>query len=67
IPEEERNKGPEDCIIHVYHFRRGSSQNDNIENFGEPFLFLTRSGETLASTEGAYQEKIRSARGSIHK
>ncbi|KAH9324584.1 hypothetical protein KI387_004762, partial [Taxus chinensis] len=58
IPEEERNKGPEDCIIHVYHFRRGSSQNDNIENFGEPFLFLTRSGETLAQLKERIRKKL---------
>ncbi|GLJ42235.1 hypothetical protein SUGI_0874260 [Cryptomeria japonica] len=56
IPEEERSKGPEDCVIHVHHFRQ--DQNNNIENFGEPFLFLTRSGETLGQLKQRVKKKL---------
>ncbi|CAJ1965192.1 unnamed protein product [Sphenostylis stenocarpa] len=41
IPEEEKNLGPHDRLIHVYHFNKDTAQNQmQIQNFGEPFFWL---------------------------
>eukprot|EP00252_Welwitschia_mirabilis_P016663 TRINITY_DN3688_c0_g3_i1.p1 TRINITY_DN3688_c0_g3~~TRINITY_DN3688_c0_g3_i1.p1 ORF type:complete len:1111 (+),score=262.49 TRINITY_DN3688_c0_g3_i1:336-3668(+) len=57
IPEEEKNLGPHDRVIHVYHFTRDVSQN-HIQNFGEPFLLVIHEGETLAEIKVRIQKKL---------
>ncbi|KAL6841585.1 hypothetical protein ACP4OV_028524 [Aristida adscensionis] len=58
IPEEEKNMGPNDRLIHVYHFMKDSFQNQ-IQNFGDPFYILAREGETLAEVKKRIQAKLR--------
>ncbi|CAA0841356.1 Ubiquitin carboxyl-terminal hydrolase 13 [Striga hermonthica] len=59
IPEEERNLGEHDCLIHVYHFMNEENQNQmKIQNFGEPFLLAIRDDETLAHVKTRVQKKL---------
>jgi ubiquitin carboxyl-terminal hydrolase 7 len=59
IPEEEKNLGPHDRVIHVYHFSKDSTQNQmQIQNFGEPFFFVIHEGETLAEIKVRIQKKL---------
>ncbi|KAK9170217.1 hypothetical protein Syun_002357 [Stephania yunnanensis] len=59
IPEEEKNLGPQDRLIHVYHFTKDSSQNQmQVQNFGEPFFLIIREGETLAEVKARIQKKL---------
>ncbi|KAF5177466.1 Ubiquitin carboxyl-terminal hydrolase [Thalictrum thalictroides] len=59
IPEEEKNLGPNDRLIHVYHFTKDTSQNQmQVQNFGEPFFFIIHEGETLAEVKGRIQKKL---------
>ncbi|CAH1446368.1 unnamed protein product [Lactuca virosa] len=52
IPEEEKELGPQDRLIHVYHFMKDASQNQvQVQNFGEPFFLVIREGETLAEVK----------------
>ncbi|KAK7839249.1 ubiquitin carboxyl-terminal hydrolase 13 [Quercus suber] len=46
IPEEEKNLGPNDRLIH------------KIENFGEPFFMVMHEGETLAEIKVRIQKKL---------
>ena len=39
IPEEEKNFGPHDRLIHVYHFMKDTAQNQVIGTF-DNFFFL---------------------------
>ncbi|KAK3120269.1 hypothetical protein QOZ80_9AG0684800 [Eleusine coracana subsp. coracana] len=58
IPEEEKNIGPNDRLIHVYHSMKDPTQNQQIQNFGDPFLLLVREGETLAEVKKRIQSKL---------
>ncbi|XP_042437838.1 ubiquitin C-terminal hydrolase 13-like isoform X3 [Zingiber officinale] len=58
IPEEEKNLGPQDRLIHVYHFMKDSIQNQMIQNFGEPFFMVIREDETLAEVKVRIQKKL---------
>ncbi|XP_076890783.1 ubiquitin C-terminal hydrolase 12-like isoform X2 [Bidens hawaiensis] len=59
IPEEEKDLGPLDRLIHVYHFTKDSSQNQaQVQNFGEPFFLVIREGETLAEVKARIQKKL---------
>ncbi|KAK9128013.1 hypothetical protein Syun_016810 [Stephania yunnanensis] len=59
IPEEEKNLGPHDRLIHVYHFTKDPSQNQTqVQNFGEPFFLIIHEGETLAEVKVRIQKKL---------
>ncbi|XP_057843456.1 ubiquitin C-terminal hydrolase 13 isoform X3 [Cryptomeria japonica] len=59
IPEEEKNLGPNNRLIHVYHFTKDASQNHmQVQNFGEPFFLLIHEGETLAEVKQRIQKKL---------
>ncbi|GKU93699.1 hypothetical protein SLEP1_g7273 [Rubroshorea leprosula] len=59
IPEEEKNLGPNDRLIHVYHFIKETAQNQlQIQNFGEPFFLVIHEGETLAEIKLRIQKKL---------
>ncbi|KAJ8446165.1 hypothetical protein Cgig2_015936 [Carnegiea gigantea] len=59
IPEEEKNLGPHDRLIHVYHFTKETAQNQmQIQNFGEPFFWVIHEGETLADIKVRIQKKL---------
>ncbi|KAK9289736.1 hypothetical protein L1049_007895 [Liquidambar formosana] len=68
IPEEEKNLGPHDRLIHVYHFTKEIAQNQmNIQNFGEPFLLVINEDETLAEIKVRIQKKVRVSDEEISK
>ncbi|KAL6989163.1 CSN-associated deubiquitinating enzyme Ubp12, partial [Sarracenia purpurea var. burkii] len=59
IPEEEKNLGPHDRLIHVYHFTKDTAQNQvQVQNFGEPFFLVIHEGETLAEVKVRIQKKL---------
>ncbi|XP_055831418.1 ubiquitin C-terminal hydrolase 12-like isoform X2 [Solanum dulcamara] len=59
IPEEEKNLGPHDRLIHVYHFMKDTTQNQaHVQNFGEPFFLVIHEGETLAEVKARIQRKL---------
>ncbi|KAL3620230.1 ubiquitin carboxyl-terminal hydrolase 13 [Castilleja foliolosa] len=59
IPEEEKNLGAHDCLIHVYHFMNEEKQNQvKIQNFGEPFLLVIHEDETLDHVKNHVQKKL---------
>ncbi|XP_057536281.1 ubiquitin C-terminal hydrolase 12-like [Amaranthus tricolor] len=59
IPEEEKNLGPQDRLVHVYHFTKETAQNQmQVQNFGEPFLLVIHEGETLAEVKVRVQKKL---------
>ncbi|XP_056171639.1 ubiquitin C-terminal hydrolase 12-like isoform X1 [Syzygium oleosum] len=59
IPEEEKDLGPHDRLIHVYHFTKETPQNQlHVQNFGEPFLLVINEGETLAEAKVRIQKKL---------
>ncbi|XP_074578777.1 ubiquitin C-terminal hydrolase 13-like isoform X2 [Curcuma longa] len=59
IPEEEKNLGPHDRLIHVYHFTRDPNQNQmQVQNFGEPFFLVIKEGEALADVKIRIQKKL---------
>ncbi|CAO2840942.1 unnamed protein product [Amaranthus hypochondriacus] len=59
IPEEEKNLGPHDRLVHVYHFTKETAQNQmQVQNFGEPFLLVIHEGETLAEVKVRIQKKL---------
>ncbi|KAI4384336.1 hypothetical protein MLD38_002507 [Melastoma candidum] len=60
IPEEEKNTGPDDRLIHVYHFMKDTSQNQ-AQNFGEPFFLVIHDGETLSDIKLRVQKKLQVA------
>nr|KAJ0220640.1 hypothetical protein LSAT_V11C200089380 [Lactuca sativa] len=57
VPEEEKELGPQDRLIHVYHFMKDTAQNQ-VQNFGEPFFLVIREGETLAEVKLRIQKKL---------
>ncbi|KAL2456767.1 Ubiquitin carboxyl-terminal hydrolase 12 [Forsythia ovata] len=59
IPEEEKKLGPNDRLIHVYHFTKESAQNQmQVQNFGEPFFLVIHEGEALADVKVRVQKKL---------
>ncbi|XP_052200114.1 ubiquitin C-terminal hydrolase 12-like isoform X1 [Diospyros lotus] len=59
VPEEEKNLGPLDRLIHVYHFTKETGQNQmQVQNFGEPFFLVIHEGETLADVKVRIQKKL---------
>ncbi|CAD6229664.1 unnamed protein product [Miscanthus lutarioriparius] len=54
VPEEEKNAGPHDRLVHVYHFE----DNHHIQYFGEPFFFLIRDGEALSDIKLRIQKRL---------
>ncbi|XP_028119962.1 ubiquitin carboxyl-terminal hydrolase 12-like isoform X9 [Camellia sinensis] len=59
IPEEEKNLGPHDRLIHVYHFMKDTAQNQvRVQNFGEPFFLVIHESETLAEVKVRIQKKL---------
>ncbi|KAJ0087958.1 hypothetical protein Patl1_32831 [Pistacia atlantica] len=59
IPDEEKNLGPQDRLIHVYHFTKESAQNQmQVQNFGEPFFLVIHEAETLAEVKVRIQKKL---------
>ncbi|KAJ0469972.1 putative ubiquitinyl hydrolase 1 [Helianthus annuus] len=59
IPEEEKNLGPQDRLIHVYHFTKEAAQNQmQVQNFGEPFFLIIHENETLADVKVRIQRKL---------
>ncbi|CAI9765932.1 unnamed protein product [Fraxinus pennsylvanica] len=59
IPEEEKKLGPNDRLIHVYHFTKESAQNQmQVQNFGEPFFLVVHEGEILADVKVRIQKKL---------
>ncbi|KAH0927445.1 hypothetical protein HID58_019701 [Brassica napus] len=60
IPEEEKNIGPSDRLVHVYHFTKEAGQNQaQVQNFGEPFFLVIHEGETLEEIKSRIQKKLR--------
>ncbi|KAL1549691.1 CSN-associated deubiquitinating enzyme Ubp12, variant 3 [Salvia divinorum] len=57
IPEEEKNLGPNDRLIHVYHFMKDTAQNQ-IHNFGDPFFLNINDNETLGEIKMRIQKKL---------
>ncbi|KAL1549689.1 CSN-associated deubiquitinating enzyme Ubp12 [Salvia divinorum] len=58
IPEEEKNLGPNDRLIHVYHFMKDTAQNQQIHNFGDPFFLNINDNETLGEIKMRIQKKL---------
>ncbi|XP_044503709.1 ubiquitin C-terminal hydrolase 12 isoform X2 [Mangifera indica] len=59
IPDEEKNLGPQDRLIHVYHFTKESAQNQTqVQNFGEPFFLVIHEAESLADVKVRIQRKL---------
>ncbi|XWS08168.1 hypothetical protein CRYUN_Cryun41cG0057300 [Craigia yunnanensis] len=59
IPEEEKNLGPHDRLIHVYHFMKDAAQNQvQVQNFGEPFFLVIHEGEILAEVKVRIQKRL---------
>ncbi|TQE10835.1 hypothetical protein C1H46_003535 [Malus baccata] len=61
IPEEEKNLGLDDILIHVYHFTKVTVLNQTVEqvkNFGKPFVLVIHGGETLAEVKIRIQNKL---------
>ncbi|KAA3481509.1 ubiquitin carboxyl-terminal hydrolase 13-like isoform X3 [Gossypium australe] len=57
IPEEEKDLGPHDRLIHVYHFMKDTTQNQ-VQNFGEPFFLVIHETETLAEVKVRVQKRL---------
>ncbi|CAH1441856.1 unnamed protein product [Lactuca virosa] len=59
IPEEEKDLGPTDRLIHVYHFTKETAQNQmQVQNFGEPFFLIIHQDETLGDVKLRIQKKL---------
>ncbi|CAI9102381.1 OLC1v1000643C1 [Oldenlandia corymbosa var. corymbosa] len=59
IPDEEKNLGPRDILICVYHFTlRTTLHRQRIQNFGEPFFLVIHESETLAEIKPRIQKRL---------
>ncbi|XP_071690524.1 ubiquitin C-terminal hydrolase 12-like [Rutidosis leptorrhynchoides] len=68
IPEEEKNLGPQDRLIHVYHFIKDTAQNQmQVQNFGDPFFLVIHQDETLADVKVRIQKKLQVSDDDISK
>ncbi|GAB2263919.1 hypothetical protein Droror1_Dr00026053 [Drosera rotundifolia] len=54
IPEEEKNMGPDDHVVHVAHYMKDM----HVHHFGEPFFMVIHKGETLAEIKPRIQKKL---------
>ncbi|NP_001346281.1 Ubiquitin carboxyl-terminal hydrolase 12 [Zea mays] len=59
VPDEEKNLGPFDRLIHVYHFTKDTQNQTQVQNFGEPFFMVIREDETLSSIKERIQRKLK--------
>uniref|UniRef100_A0A0D3EUJ2 ubiquitinyl hydrolase 1 n=1 Tax=Oryza barthii TaxID=65489 RepID=A0A0D3EUJ2_9ORYZ len=55
VPEEEKNAGVRDRLVHVCHF---IIEKQHIDYYGEPFFFLIRDDETLSDIKVRIQKKL---------
>ncbi|KAI3902889.1 hypothetical protein MKX01_040116 [Papaver californicum] len=55
ILKEEKNLGPRDRLIHIYHITKDEY---HVKNFGEPFLLVIHEGETLDAVKLHIQKKL---------
>ncbi|XP_057990811.1 ubiquitin C-terminal hydrolase 12-like isoform X3 [Hevea brasiliensis] len=58
ILDEEKNLAPNDRLIHVYHFMKDPAQNQQVQNFGEPFFLVIHEGDTVAEAKVRIQKKL---------
>nr|GMD86161.1 ubiquitin carboxyl-terminal hydrolase 12-like [Ipomoea batatas] len=58
IPEEEKNLGPHDHLIHVCHFMHTTQNEALVTNFGEPFILVLHESEILAEIKARIQKKL---------
>ncbi|CAN8259679.1 unnamed protein product [Cochlearia groenlandica] len=59
IPEEEKNIGPNDRLIHAYHFTKEAGLSQvHVQNFGDPFFLVIHEGETLGEIKTRIQKKL---------
>ncbi|KAI6673926.1 hypothetical protein NL676_001832 [Syzygium grande] len=59
IAEEEKDPGPHDHLIRVYHFTKETTKKQlQVQNFGEPFLLVIHEDETLAEVKMRIQKKL---------
>ncbi|CAI7812546.1 unnamed protein product [Closterium sp. NIES-53] len=62
IPEEELSMGPQDRVIHVYHYTRDAGgQNQMLQTFGDPFFLVVGEAETLAEVKQRIQARLGTA------
>ncbi|XP_028119955.1 ubiquitin carboxyl-terminal hydrolase 12-like isoform X2 [Camellia sinensis] len=59
IPEEEKNLGPHDRLIHVYHFMKDTAQNQVVQNFGEHFSLSSTRVRLWLKSKYAYRRNCR--------
>eukprot|EP00850_Spirogloea_muscicola_P017054 SM000143S00719 [mRNA] locus=s143:49387:56676:- [translate_table: standard] len=59
VPDEEKDIGPNDRLIHVYHFTRDATQVHMVHNFGEPFFLVAHENETTAEIRDRIKAKLR--------
>ncbi|XP_066396753.1 ubiquitin C-terminal hydrolase 12-like isoform X2 [Miscanthus floridulus] len=59
VPEDEKNLGPFDRLIHVYHFTKDTQNQTQVQNFGEPFFMVIREDEILSSIKERIQKKLK--------
>ncbi|XP_028119957.1 ubiquitin carboxyl-terminal hydrolase 12-like isoform X4 [Camellia sinensis] len=60
IPEEEKNLGPHDRLIHVYHFMKDTAQNQvQVQNFGEHFSLSSTRVRLWLKSKYAYRRNCR--------
>ncbi|KAM0883676.1 hypothetical protein ACQ4PT_031462 [Festuca glaucescens] len=55
IPEEEKNAGPRDRLVHVIHFFK---DNQHMQYYGDPFFFLIHDGEALSDIKVRIKKKF---------
>ncbi|KAL3627977.1 hypothetical protein CASFOL_028079 [Castilleja foliolosa] len=66
--QEEENLGPNDRLIHVYHFTKESAQNQvQVQNFAKPFFLVIHEGETLAQVKARIRKKLQVAGGEFSR
>ncbi|XP_015699161.1 ubiquitin C-terminal hydrolase 13-like isoform X2 [Oryza brachyantha] len=58
VPEEEKNAGTQDRLVHVCHFRKDKQSFQQLDYYGEPFFFLIRDGEALSDIKVRIQKKL---------
>ncbi|KAI3884831.1 hypothetical protein MKX03_009921 [Papaver bracteatum] len=59
VPEEEKNMGPKERLIYVYHYTIDASQSQmQVKNFGKPFFLIIPHGETLGQVKLRIQKKL---------
>eukprot|EP00850_Spirogloea_muscicola_P023127 SM000331S12523 [mRNA] locus=s331:27091:34038:- [translate_table: standard] len=59
VPDEERDIGPNDRLIHVMHFTRDATQYHVLHHFGEPLFLVAHENETTAEIRDRIKAKLR--------